>query len=102
MFRLKVDSDQLKRTINTIEDDTDYINEQIDYLISQMEDLKNVWQGDDATSYIDNAEDYLSYIKSVPQICSDLSSVMRSANKYYKKTDKKYAQYMKKAGVSNE
>ena len=98
MFKLKVDNEELKKVIDTIDDDTDYINNQIDYLINQMEELKSVWQGVDAFKYIGNSENYLEYLKSVPQICSNLNGVMRSANKYYKKTDKKYAQYMKRRG----
>ena len=101
-MRLVVDHDELQNVLVTVDDDTKYINEQIDYLLKQIDDLKDIWTGEDAEKFYEKAEAYLRYIKAVPQVCDNLSRLSGSANGYYKKTDKIYAESMKRAVVRHE
>ncbi len=101
-MNLKVRNDDLNQIINKLDDDTIQISKYLEYLLYQINELKNVWQGEDAEEFYYKAELYINYLKSVPTIYKDLSIVMKNANDTYKKLDHEYAQLMKKVVVKHE
>lgn len=101
-MKLKVKNDDLNQVINKLDDDTTQVSKYLENLLYQINELKNIWQGDDADEFYYKAELYINYLNSVPEIYKNISNVMKGANKTYKQLDHEYAQLMKKVVVNHE
>ena len=101
-MKLKVNNSELDTFIHTLDEDTKDFIGQIDALLNEVNKLKIAWQGPDATRVCDNAEGYVTFLKTVPRVYGTLSEIMKKANFSYQQLDKDHASNMKKAVVKHE
>ena len=80
-MKIKVNTKELKPVIETLNSDTNYLIDKLNYLNDQVKELRTVWIGEDSDIFCNNAEDYLNHLKSVPKIYDALSRVMEEEAK---------------------
>lgn len=101
-MKLKVKNEELNQVKEKLDDKTVDLQKQLQNLLVQVNELKKVWQGEDAEEFYNKAEIYIKYLEVVPKIYAFLSTVIDGANKTYKQLDSEYAALMKKAVVNHE
>lgn len=101
-MKLKVEKEELDNINTVIDNDKTELEFKLNYLLSQIDDLKTVWQGDDAEEFYYKAETYITFLKNVPTIYGGIYDVIKGANKTYTQLDTDYAEAMKKAVVAHE
>ena len=103
---LKVNHSGLNDFCDMSDIQSELMNEQIRVWQDKLGALKDVWQGDDADTFFDNAMSYVNRLTIIPECYNSLSEFVGSANKEYhekdmesKKEFEKEAAY--KEGVTN-
>ena len=96
-MKLKVNNKELVPVMNLVDEDTNDLNKQLDGLLNQIKDLRTIWMGNDSDTFCDYAEEYINFLKIIPQLYNSLNDVMKLASSNYQKIDKEYAERMKKA-----
>ena len=66
---------------------SELMNEQIGIWQDKLSELKEVWQGDDADAFFDNATSYVNRLTIIPECYNSLTEFVSSANKQYHQKD---------------
>lgn len=61
--------------------------EQIKVWQDKLDELKDVWQGEDADTFFDNATSYVNRLTIIPECYDSLTEFVGSANKEYHQKD---------------
>lgn len=101
-MRIKANLKEIENVKNTLNEDSKNISTQIDSLLGQINELKTIWQGSASDEFYNSAEEYISFLKTVPGIYNALSQVMDKAVNNYRSIDKECGLNMKKAVVKHE
>ena len=99
---IKADYQEINNTVLLMDENYNTLNSEIDNILKNLDGLKNLWQGEDADIYYNNAIDYMNNMKSIPEIYKSLSDVIKTMNQNYKELDKDYATSLEKAVVKHE
>ena len=99
---MKINNKELEPIIKTVEEDSNYTSNQLNALLGQITELRNIWQGIDSETFCNYAEEYITFLTIIPQIYNSLNKVMKTATINYKNIDKEYATNIKKAVAKHE
>ena len=92
---IKADSDELDLFVKKMRNDSNDFSDEIDNIISLINQLGDVWQGIDATTFQNNISNYLEKMKVVPKALVTLSNVTDRINKGYLESDEAFTNALK-------
>ena len=86
-MKIRVNHGELEKVKEKMNEDTNELQKEIDDILKKIEELKNVWQGEEANIFYIKYINYLNYLKTVPQTYTKLTAFMGKANISYKNAD---------------
>ena len=101
-MKIKADYKELHNTVLSINENSDILESEIENIISQVDNLKQLWQGDDANAYYKNISDYMNNMKLIPDTYRALLNLIEQMNHNYEEIDKDYVAAIEKAVVNHE
>lgn len=101
-MKTAVNMDEFDLVIKKIDQNNNLIQDNINGLKNKINELREIWQGEDSDKFINKANYYLDFLNSVPSILNDLNTTMKTTNSNYRKLDEEYAELLKKAVVKHE
>ncbi len=90
-MELKVKHEELQNVLSTMRKDGDAYNVEIDNLLKQIEELKTIWQGQDADQFCSNVSLYVEKMKKIPVALRQMSGVVEKANIGYSDNDEEFS-----------
>lgn len=88
---IKADNEELTMFTKTMDQDASDLEEEINKMLKTVENLGNIWQGKDASVFINNVTNYLEKMKVMPKGITTLSKVTERINREYKERDEAFA-----------
>lgn len=88
---LKVDHDELEKVCDNIRKDGDYLFKEIETMSNELENLKNVWQGEDADSFYANFSSYLNKLGNIPKYLGVVDNFINKINNKYTENDEAFS-----------
>ncbi len=92
---LKVKHAELNQVNKELVAGSQDLDTEIDKMLKQIEVLRTIWQGEDATQYCDHANAYFTVMKNIPKAMRNMSKVIEGANNGYKDNDEAFASALK-------
>ena len=99
---LKVDNEELEQFTIRMNKSSEEFSKEIDNMLHQIEILRTIWQGTDATTFQDNVTEYLTKMKVLPKALSTLSSVTQKTNKSYAERDEAFGKKLSEVNTKYE
>lgn len=90
-MELKVNFDGLNKVKKTFDQDKEELDKEIQNILDQVQKLRSIWQGGDATNFCNNLETYAKNMKNIATTFGNFSKYVDSANKGYKDGDDSFA-----------
>lgn len=87
---LKVKHDELNMVQNNMKTDAEAYDVEINKMLEQIERLRSIWQGIDATTFCDNVHGYISKMKNIPIALRNMSKFIDKANGDYTNEDEAF------------
>ena len=94
-MEIMVDEEELKQMTTTMGKDAESLDEAIEKITQQLEILRGIWQGEDATQFCDHANEYITRIKNIPVAMRNMNKVMNVANQGYEENDEAFGNALK-------
>lgn len=88
---LKVDSEELDDVRNNIKKDGDFILEEIKKMSLELENLKTIWQGEDADRFYANFSSYLNKLGNIPSYLGIVDNFINRINNKYTENDEAFS-----------
>ena len=92
---LKVKHAELKQVSSTMQRDSEAIDTEVENMLKQIETLRGIWQGEDATQFCDHANEYITRIKNITVAMRNMQKVMNAANQGYEENDEAFGNALK-------
>lgn len=99
-MKLKVKQKELNDVVDVMKKGGDDYDTEIDNMLEQIEKLRHVWIGTDATVFCDNVEGYITKMKNIPICLRNMSKYTKEANAGYKEKDDEYAKELNKEATN--
>lgn len=98
---LKVDNEELNIVVKQMKTDSEDLSKEIEKMQGLVKnDLASVWQGKDATTFIENVGTYLEKMKVMPKGLTTLANVTEKLNKGYEENDAEFGKALE--GVASK
>lgn len=88
---LKVKHEELDGVLNVMKKDGDAYDVEIENMLQQIEKLRTIWKGADATIFCDNAKSYITKMKNIPICLRNMSKFTKQANSGYTEKDESFS-----------
>lgn len=103
---LKVNHNDINAFYDASNLQSESLQENIKFWLEKLDELEDIWQGEDADAFFDNCTSYLKRLTIIPKCYDSLDSFVLKANKTYRDTDlegkKKFErEKLDKGGVRN-
>ena len=92
---IKVKHNELNQVSNTLKKDSDACAVEIENILKNIEELKGVWQGEDANIFCENLRIYVTNMKNIPIAMNNMSNAINTSDNGYKVCDEKYGEALK-------
>ena len=92
---LKVKHNELNQVSDTIKNDSEAYDVEIEKMLKNIETLKGIWQGDDADTFCENATEYITKMKNITVAMRNMNKVITAANKGYEDNDEAFGSALK-------
>jgi uncharacterized protein YukE len=66
---------------------SEQFQENVNFWLTKLDELKEIWQGEDADEFFENATSYIKRLSSIKNCYDSLEDFMMSANRSYRDTD---------------
>jgi len=86
-MELKVNHNEVNTFCDMSEAQSEILSEQIEIWNIKLDELKEVWQGDDADKFFENAGDYVRRLNVIPECYNTLHEFVGKANNEYHNQD---------------
>ena len=86
-MRIRVNHGELNLVRENLYSDSQDLMNEIEKIEKNIEDLKSVWQGEEADIFFIKINNYLTKLKSVPLTYQSISTFIHRANILYKEAD---------------
>lgn len=93
---LKVKHEELHDVLNTMVKDGDAYDTEIEKMLGEIEKLRTIWQGQDATVFCDNVHAYITKMKNIPIALRNMSTFIDKANNGYTEKDEEFSKELEK------
>lgn len=90
-MKLKVKHEELHNVMSTMKKDGDAYNVEIDKMLKLIDELKTVWQGQDAEQFCHNVSQYVEKMKKIPVALNQMSNLVEKANIGYSDNDEEFS-----------
>ena len=87
MMKLKVSHDDLEIISNEIISDSSSLDDVLKIWKENISMLSSVWQGEDASLFFDNVNNYLEYMNNAVLFFDGMGKFLKDANVKYRETD---------------
>ena len=84
---LRVNHNEINEFCDMTNMESEMMKDVINLWLEKFDELREIWQGDDADKFFDNATSYVKRLNVIPQCYDSLSGFVGSANKEYRDTD---------------
>lgn len=84
---LRVNHEEINNFYDLSQNESDLIQENINYWLDKIEELRQIWQGKDADEFYENVTSYLNRLKVVPEFYNSVNDFVLDANRQYRKVD---------------
>ncbi len=86
-MNLRVNREALNNFYDLSNNESEFLREKIDLWLEKIEELKEIWQGKDASEFYDNTKNYFERLKVIPEFYDTVNNFVIKANKEYKEAD---------------
>ncbi len=86
-MNLRVNHEEINNFYDLSKNESEFIREKIDFWIKKIDELKEIWQGEDADTFYDNATSYLKNMYILPEFYDSIDDFIINANRQYRNTD---------------
>ncbi|MBR1385226.1 MAG: WXG100 family type VII secretion target [Bacilli bacterium] len=90
-MRMRVNHEMLNDVIKVSLADYQALFKEIEDMEKEINNLKNIWQGEEAAIFYTRIDNYLGNLKSIPETYNTFAKFMTRANKLYKEADNNFA-----------
>ena len=90
-MKLRVNNQMLNNVVGETYKGYEALFSEINAMESDINNLKKVWQGEEALIYYARIDNYLNILKSIPETYNTFAKFMDKANKLYKEADMQFA-----------
>ncbi len=87
IMKIRVEHSKMIEAKSTLNNKSVELNNEIDKLINNLELLKSVWQGEDATIYYQKMTNYFNKLKEMAKAYQDMSNYLEKVDKRYVEVD---------------
>ena len=101
-MKLIVNHEELKVVSNNLKDDSNTIDNELNNMYNELSNLENIWQGKDASIFINKAKNYIELLRTIPDFYLNINKIIDQTDEVYISFDKEYAESLNKAVVTNE
>lgn len=84
---LRVNHDELDNFYDLSRNESEFLREEIDVWLEKIEELKTIWQGEDADEFYENVRNYFERMHILPEFYDSVNDFVIGANKEYRNTD---------------
>lgn len=91
---IKVKHTELEKVANTIKTDSEEYSVEIESMLNNIEQLKNVWQGGDSEQLCENLNSYVTYMKNIPVAMTNMYDAINIVNNGFKDIDESFGKQM--------
>jgi len=100
---LIVDHDGINHFYDLSQNESELLRENISSFLKKINDLKEIYQGQDADIFYENVESYFRRLEIIPEFYETVNNFVLEANKRYKNTDRESRQeFIKVAEYSGD
>ncbi len=94
-MELKVNHKELNIVAKETGNNANLLDEEIDKLVDGVNELKEIWQGQDSDEFCDRVYSYLKDLRVVPEIYRTLDEFMKNTDMNYKDINVEYSNELK-------
>ena len=99
---LSVKYKELEKVVNSINNRAISLDKQIELLESNVEKLKDNWNGYDADTFYNSINPFLDELKQIPVFYKGIATIANNMNKNYQTVEQNYSEELKKSVVQHE
>ena len=100
-MRIRVNHGELNQVREVLFSDSQELLNEVTAIENNIEELKTVWQGEEANIFFIKINNYLNKLKSVPLTYQSISTFINRANILYKQADLNLKKEINSARVNN-
>ncbi len=101
-MELRVRHQELNDVANQMNNNRELLITEIQKLVKESDNLKNIWKGRDANSFYDKIDDYLKRMEQIPEIYDVMIKFITKADENYQNLDMEYANSLRRVVETNE
>ncbi len=90
-MELKVRYRDMEEVNNETDRNKEALINEINNFRNEANELKNIWQGQDADTFFNHFEYYLTKMDRIPKVYENISEFMKRANTKYEEKDYEFA-----------
>lgn len=84
---LKVNHNDINAFYDVSNMQSELLQDNIKVWLEKLDELKEIWQGQDADAFFENCSSYINRLKIIPKCYDSLDSFILKANRTYHETD---------------
>lgn len=88
---LKVKHNELKEVSNTLVKDSEAYDTEITNMLNNIETLRGIWQGEDASVFCDNVSEYISKMSNISIAMRNMSNAITTVDGGYEAFDETFS-----------
>ena len=92
---IKVKHNELKDVSKTLVKDSEAYDAEITNMLSSIDTLRDIWQGEDATEFCDNVSDFLSRMNNITVAMKNMSNAINTIDSGYLAYDDVFSSSLK-------
>ena len=101
-MELKVTYRELDKVNSDTDKNANDLENEIKFWNKRINDLKGIWQGEDANVFYNHMEYYLKKMDRIPIVYQNISNFMKKANIEYENKDEEFAKNLKETAVKEQ
>ncbi len=101
-MKLKVDYLEIEKVEKTNIEAAVKLEDEIDYILGKLEELKDIWQGEDADVFYRNSEIFINRMKVLPNFLNVMGTFIGNSNKSYNELEDRFKKKLERERDKNE
>lgn len=97
---IKANYNEMNTTEENLKEQSKNLNNEVDNLLSLLEEVKNSWSGNDCEIFVGKAEAYFKNIKQISGSVENFASFIKYASNTYETRDLRWKNDIEEAGVN--
>ncbi len=97
-MELRVRHKELNEVALKTGENAERVDIELDILLKNINDLRDIWQGKDSKTFCDNSTDYLEYLRNISHLYRLMGNFIENIDKNYREIDDNYSQSLNKMG----